>query len=481
MKIRHLISLLALYASTALALPTEPYTLTGPQGETATGQLGYIQVPENRLQQNSPAIRLGFVILPRQHQKTHTNSPRANPIVYLSGGPGGSATWTARGPRLPMFTALTEIADVIVFDQRGTGLSRNHLKDCSAQPDIAFDQPLTQARYLESMKRAAAWCADQWRDSGIDLQAYNTRESVEDLEALRKALGAEKIDLWGISYGTHLALAMAKKYPHSVGRMVLASTEGLDETIKLPSLSDAQLQRIADEISADATARQTYPDLLRLMRDTLATYRQNPATIEVKSPRTGEMVKLGVGAFDIQLMTAGYMTGDREGIAMLPRFFSLLHQRDFTQIGDKFLGMRASLWTLNPMSMAMDAASGISAERWQQVQREAQTSILGRAHNLPFPDVNAEVGVTDLGDSFRAAFSSDIPTLFFFGSLDGRTFMESHHTLAARFTQATVITVKRGGHNLFMSSPDILSTMKDFYQGKPVNEGVIELDAITFL
>src|SRR5690606_26025154 len=162
--------------------------------------------------------------------------------------------------------------------------------DCSAQPDIAFDQPLTQARHLESMKRAAAWCADQWRDSGIDLQAYNTRESVEDLEALRKALGAEKIDLWGISYGTHLALAMAKKYPHSVGRMVLASTEGLDETIKLPSLSDAQLQRIADEISADVTARQTYPDLLRLMRDTLATYRQNPATIEVKSPRTGEMV-----------------------------------------------------------------------------------------------------------------------------------------------------------------------------------------------
>src|SRR5690606_2341438 len=168
---------------------------------------------------------------------------------------------------------------------------------------------------------------------------------------------------WGISYGTHLALAMAKKYPDSIGRMVLASTEGLDETIKLPSLSDAHLQRIADEVPADATARQTYPDLLRLMRDTLATNRQNPATIEVKGPRTGEMVKLGVGAFDIQLMTAGYMAGDREGIAMLPRFFSLLHQRDFTRIGDKFLGMRASLWTLNPMSMAMDAASGISAER----------------------------------------------------------------------------------------------------------------------
>src|SRR5690606_983568 len=99
MKIRHLISLLALYASTALALPTEPYTLTGPQGETTTGQLGYIQVPENRQLQKGPSIRVGFVILPRQKQTTDTDTRRANPIVYLSGGPGGSATWTARGPR----------------------------------------------------------------------------------------------------------------------------------------------------------------------------------------------------------------------------------------------------------------------------------------------------------------------------------------------------------------------------------------------
>lgn len=484
MNIRVLQTLLIFCITTHFAHAAETYTLTGPEGKTAEGQLHHIEVTENRLAKNSQQIRLGFVVLPQQQRQRGANARKPNPIVYLSGGPGGSATWTARGPRFPLFVAMTEIADVVLFDQRGTGLSRNHLSDCTFQHDIANEQPLTQKDFLRNMTQAASFCAAQWRSAGIDLNAYNTVASVEDLEDLRKALGVEKIDLWAISYGTHLALAMAKKYPDSIGRMVLASAEGLDETIKLPSLSDAQLQRIAAEIAADEGARQKYPDLLKLMRDTLASYEKEPLVIDAKSPQTGETTKLGIGAFDIQLMTAGYMTGDREAIAMLPAFYQLLQQRDPASISqytaDKFLGMRHGLWTLNPMSMAMDAASGISAKRWQQVQTQEQTAILGRAHNLPFPDVNTALGVADLGDAFRAPLSGDIPTLLFSGSLDGRTFVESHRAIAERLSNAVLVNVERGGHNLFMSSPQIAATIKAFYQGKPITERHIELDPIAF-
>lgn len=484
MKIRFLIPLFTLCFSPGLVQAAEAYTLTGPQGETAEGHVHYIEVPENRAVENSQKIRLGFVVLPYKNPQGKVKTKTPNPIVYLSGGPGGSATWTARGPRFPLFISMTEIADVVVFDQRGTGLSRNHLTDCTYAHDIPNEQPLTQKSFLHKMTQAANYCAAQWRSAGIDLNGYNTLASVEDLEALRKALGVKKIDLWAISYGTHLALAMAKKYPDSIGRMVLASAEGLDETIKLPSLSDAQLERVAAEIAADENARQKYPDLLKLMRETLASYSAAPVIIDTKNPQTGEINKLGIGAFDIQLMTAGYMAGDREAIAMLPAFFQLLQQRDPVSIsqftGDKFLGMRQSLWTLNPMSMAMDAASGISLERWQQVQAQAQTSILGRAHNLPFPDVNSALGVTDLGEKFRAPLSSAIPALIFSGSLDGRTFAASHRAIADKLSNAVFINVERGGHNLFMSSPQIAERMKDFYQGKLVKDGSIELEKITF-
>lgn len=484
MKIRLLMTLIAFCTCSVIAQAAETYTLTGPQGETAEGQVHYIEVPENRAVENSQKIRLGFVVLPQKISQNKVKTKAANPIVYLSGGPGGSATWTARGPRFPLFIAMTEVADVVVFDQRGTGLSRNHLSDCTYEHDIPDQQPLTQKSFLRNMTQAASYCAAQWRSAGIDLNAYNTLASVEDLEALRKALGVKKIDLWAISYGTHLALAMAKKYPNSINKMVLASAEGLDETIKLPNHSDAQLKRIAAEISADESARQKYPDLLKLMRDTMASYNNEPMVIDAKNPQTGEVTKLGIGGFDIQLMTAGYMTGDREAIAMLPAFYQLLQQRDPASIsqytGDKFLGMRHGLWTLNPMSMAMDAASGISAERWQLVLAQEQTSILGRAHNLPFPDVNLALGVTDLGEEFRAPLSSGIPTLIFSGSLDGRTFAESHREIADKLDNAVLISVERGGHNLFMSSPQIAASMKAFFQGNPVNERSIELDKITF-
>jgi pimeloyl-ACP methyl ester carboxylesterase len=487
MNIRYLIFLFALSASATHALAAKPYTLSGPNGNTVEGVVSYIDVPENRHVDGSKKIKLGFVKLPNKSgmEKTKTNitstKKRANPIVYLSGGPGGSATWTARGEHFPLFVALSDITDVIVFDQRGTGLSRNNLQDCAFTPDISFEQPLTHETYLESMKKATAFCSAQWRRQGIDLNGYNTLESVHDLEALRIALGVEKIDLWAISYGTHLALAMAKQYPNSVGRMVLASAEGLDETIKLPSLSDQHLQRVAVEIMQDENARNRYPNLQQLMRDTLAQYRDNPAVVEVTTPHNGEKMKIGVGAFDIQLMTATSMTSDPDKIAMLPGFYYLLSQRDFSLIGGQFLAMRAAIWTLNPMSVAMDAASGISDKRWLLVQEEAKASLLGRAHNLPFPDINSVIDVVDLGNEFRSDLNSTIPTLFFSGTLDGRTFVESHRAIAAGFSNATFVTVNRGGHNLFMSSPEILTTMRAFYTGEKIKDFTIELPRIRFL
>ena len=128
----------------------------------------------------------------------------------------------------------------------------------------------------------------------------------------------------------------------------------------------------------------------------------------------------------------------------------------------------------------MDAASGISKSRWQRVQQQAQSSILWRASNLPFPDINRTLGVTDLTEQFRQHLTSDIPALFFSGTLDGRTFTESHRELANGFSNHTFVTVYRGGHNLFLSDPVIIKTMEQFYSGENVADFTIELASIQF-
>lgn len=462
------------YSGHTAELQWQPYDLRGPQAQIARGEVAYIEVPENRKANNSSKIRLGFVKLPG------TAAKPGNPIVYLSGGPGGSATWTASGPRFPMFVALTELADVIVFDQRGTGLSRNNLEDCVHEPVIPLHQALDRKSFWRNSHAAISYCAKQWRQAGIDLDGYNTVQSAHDLEALRLALGAEKLDLWAISYGTHLAFAMAKLYPNSIGRMVLASAEGPDQTIKLPGRADAQLQRIVEEIALDEQAKSRYPDLMGLMKNVIDQYRKEPQIINVKNPQTGESVRVGVGDLEIQILTAGALTRDPELIAELPGFYTLLANGKFSMIGGHFLDYRTGMWTFNPMSLAMDAASGISRGRWRQVRNEAGSSVLWRAHNLPFPDINKTLGVADLGDEFRKNPNSDIPALFLSGDLDGRTFIESHRELASGFKNHTFVTIHRAGHNLFMSSPEVLDTMIRFYTGEKIKDFTIDLPPITF-
>jgi pimeloyl-ACP methyl ester carboxylesterase len=94
------------------------------------------------------------------------------------------------------------------------------------------------------VRTASSNCAERFRQAGVDRAGYNTNESADDLEDLRKALGAQKISLWAISYGTHLSLATIKRHERNLDRVILAGTEGLTQTIKLPSNIQKHLEQI---------------------------------------------------------------------------------------------------------------------------------------------------------------------------------------------------------------------------------------------
>lgn len=443
--------------------------------QVSKGKLGYIEVAENRQVNNSRKIRLGFVKL-----ASYSENPKA-PIVYLAGGPGGSATGAAQSRRYFLFEQLRQVADVIVFDQRGTGLSRNDLKNCHFPTSVPLEQALTRSSLLEESKLSAKFCAKQWREQGIDLNGYNTLESVADLEALRQALRVDKISLWGISYGTHLALAMAKYYPNSIERLVLASSEGLDHTVKQPQYSDLHLAYVAKQIASQPKVAQRYPDLLGLMREVHHQYQQKPVQVEFFDKRSGKTVVVGISDVEIQLLTAFAMTKDAKDIERLPAMYALLKIGQIERFAPHFAYLRQRMWQLNPMSIAMDAASGISQSRWQQVQQQAKTSILWRAHNLPFPDINHVLKIKDLGDEYRTPFKSDIPTLFLAGTLDGRTFYQAQREVAQDFSQASFITVEGAGHNLLTASDKIAEFILLFYQGNNIPQQTITLPSLKFL
>lgn len=447
----------------------EPYTFEAIDGTRVPAERGRFFVPENRSDPDSRNIKLEFVRFPS------TNPNPGSPIVYLAGGPGSSGIDAAKGRRFPLFMALRAVSDVIAFDQRGTGAS-NDVSRCDTGRAYPLDQPLTRAAVVDFMVAQTTECSLFWKGSGIDLGGYNTWESAADLDELRQTLGADKITLWGISYGTHLGLATLKRYPERIDAAVLASIEGLDETVKLPARTDAYFARVQVAINSKAEAAKRFPDVGALIRRVLARLEANPPSVTVTA-RDGSTARLTFGKFDIQLLTA-FSIADPTNLANLLGSFEAMDGGDFSQTGQFLYDLlRADFGRYsNGMSSAMDRASGISERRLAVVSEQASTSLLGDALNFPMPLLAGTYPeVPDLGYAFRSPFSSDVPTLFLSGTLDGRTYPESAMETVKGFHNAIHIMVENSGHNLFMVDPEVTERILSFLRGEDVRRDPITI------
>jgi pimeloyl-ACP methyl ester carboxylesterase len=442
------------------AIAFSPYELIAQDGAKTQVERGEITVPESRARSNGRQIKLGFVRFRALHA---TQTP---PIIYLAGGPGGSGVDAARLPaRFAIFQALREVTDVIALDQRGTGWS-NEIPPCPTTLSLPLGQPTTRDSLTAAVRATANACARFWKDAGADLAAYNTWESAADIDALRGALGVKKVSLWGISYGSHLALAVMKRYPRRIERVALVGIEGLDETVKLPALTDAFFGRLQTAIAADPAAAQAYPDFVGTMRRVHARVEREPVTVEF-SDKAGTKVTLVLGLTDIRTAAAA-MGSDPARSRMLPGLYAMMDAGDFSRVAPIAWEVlrKPDAVRFTGMSEAMDVASGISRQRLALFEQQARASLLGDVVNFPMPHIGDALGVPDLGDGFRAPFSSAVPLLFMSGTLDGRTYPESARELIKRFSRGSHLIVENGGHNLFEASPLIKDVVVAWFRGQ---------------
>jgi pimeloyl-ACP methyl ester carboxylesterase len=461
------LALFALFAAPAPAqrkagdLTVKPYVFESAKGEKIDAEFGTLVVPENRRDPQRNLIELAFVRF-----KSTSKTPGA-PIVYLAGGPGGSGIGTATGSRFPLFMAMRVAGDVVAFDQRGTGYSKPNL-GCYEH----WDFPVNVAPSLDAMLKVARErskdCAHYWRDiQRVDLAGYNTNESADDLEDLRRALGAEKISLWGISYGTHLALATIRRHPQSIARAILAGTEGPDHTYKLPSNIEQHLAALSAAVKADPYWGEKVPDLAALMKSVHAQLDVKPATVEVVDPQTKQKVSVTVNKFVMQFLTANNIGTTVE--SLYPMIYYRASKGDFTPSAEAWLSTSRGEFG-SAMSYMMDCASGISPARSERIKREAAGTLLEDLMNEPFPGVCSEWNAPDLGEEFRSPVKSDVPALFISGTLDARTPVSNAEEYRAGFSNSAHLIIEGAVHSdpLFLSSPRIKDVMLAFMKGQPV-------------
>lgn len=183
-----------------------------PIPELKGARCGTLTVPENRAKPNGRQIKLGVAIVPALAAK-----PKADPIVWLAGGPGDDAVGEAK---MAVDGGLNRDRDVIFMSQRGTYSATPRLtcpnidKFNARAVGLVYDAPSTERLHVEATKA----CHDQLAARGNDLSAYNDTESAADYADLRAALRIKQWNLYGISYGTDLALIYMRLHPEDFGR-----------------------------------------------------------------------------------------------------------------------------------------------------------------------------------------------------------------------------------------------------------------------
>lgn len=455
-------------------LKIEPYVFENSKKEKVDAELGKLIVPENRNNPNSRLIELAFVRF-----KSASPNP-GSPIIYLAGGPGGSGISTAEGSRFPLFMAMREFGDVIALDQRSIGRSTPNLA-CSREANLPLDKPPTRAEVIAFANGELKKCADKWRGRGVDIAGYNTDENADDIESLRQALGAKKVSLWGISYGTTLGLTVIKRHGRNIDRAILAGIEGLDDALKLPSDVQRHLADIASLVKADPTLNEQIPDFLVLVKTVLDRLEKQPVTVEATDPQTKQKVSVVINKYAMQLLTASVIGTD--SIVTFPRLYYAASKGDFSEV--------ASLWLIaakyrigfgSVMSYVTDCSSGASSKRLKRIAREAKNTLLENAADIEFPDVCAAWGNPDLGEKFRAPVKSNVPVLLISGTLDGRTPISNAENARRGFPNSTHLIIEGAWHSdpLFLSSPQIKDVMLEFMRGVPVSTTKIKLPPLKF-
>lgn len=441
-------------------------------GQKVAAYEGSIQVPENRSKPNSRLIPVKYIRFPA------TGKQKGSPIIYLSGGPGVSGIQTARQPnfRFPLFMALREFGDVIALDQRGTG-SSDITPECVSGQKVPTTTVFTDSEVDLLHKKAAAECVEFWTKKGVDVWGYTTKESVFDLNDLRRHFNADKMTLWGISYGSHLALASLKYIDQHIDKVVIASAEGLDQTVKYPARTDEYFDRLQQAINQQPAAAKAYPDIKQLIRRVHAKLEKQPLALSIPQ-EDGSEFKLLFQRSHLQGFASAMIADPDRAVPMFLSLYQTLDQGNTDvlmailkqgYITDDAISFRV-------MPFAMDIASGITEQRLALVNQQAKTALLGKALNFPMPQLNKAVAGLDLGDEFRALPRSKVPTLLLTGTLDGRTYIQSQQEATAGLTNLTQVMVVNAGHNLFMSSPKVTEVIKDFLKGEKVSTDEIQVE-----
>jgi pimeloyl-ACP methyl ester carboxylesterase len=434
-------------------------------------ECGLLEVPENREDPDSRFIELHFVKLnsrwgkDEEEEKEEDESDkyaeglaegkREDPVVYLTGGPGAPVTYYVG--RFKDHTLLDH-RDLYILEQRGIGSSDDFCPFYGARN--ASDLTTFQQN-LEAASKDVAYCASNARAGSVDLTGYNSVENARDVKALRRALGFEQWNVWGISYGSILGQAYAKEDPEGILAMALDAIMPLsiadsDDYWRVVHWYDRDLKKLQEICDRQPDCASHYPDIGGRLRSAVQSMVDNPIVVEVKDT---ELYPSGKAYFfqDIVAFLPFLFFYEQDNYPGIPglvyAWADAVERRDETLFkalasasgggfGDSSDGMRNAI-------MCNDG--GIASLERAGNQDMADYPVLGNAINTAESLARATALCSELGMPMRPGEDflptrTDVPALIIEGDMDPITPPPNAKAILPGFSNGTYVEFPFAGH-----------------------------------
>lgn len=282
-------------ATTLGSLEFKPCELAQPGTGATTGvECAVLEVPEDPAKPDGRklSLKVGLAV-------SRAGEPPADPVIFFAGGPGQSAT-ESYASVANAFARIRDKRHVIFMDQRGTGGS--HRLACEFPEDLDASLAADPAVQTQQAKDCLA-------SLDADVSQYTTTVAAGDIEALRQAIGAPKLNLYGGSYGTRMAQEYARQHPEAVRSIILDAVVppelalGSEHSVNL----EAALKAILARCAGQPACAEAFGDPYRRLYELRDQVRATPLPVSSRDPATN---------------AAREMTLDESAVAVIARLFA---------------------------------------------------------------------------------------------------------------------------------------------------------------
>ncbi len=392
--------------------------------ETPAGyrtRCGYVPLPEDYAEPDGSQIAIFF------SQIASGGQPRQpDPLVYLVGGPGSSGTRLLDISFRKYLSAFADQRDIIVIDQRGTGLSDPPLY-CR---EVLFRlDEILQSHYAEHAELALGILSDchaRLARAGVRFETYHSENNARDIVNVLLALGYEEWNLVGVSYGSRLALAMMRDYPQYLRSVMLDSVYPPQADIYLDAFyhGERALRALYEACAASETCEARYPDLEATFLQLYARLNRTPLMAKFK-PRNADTLNIEISGYRLYDWVFSWLYD----VGMIKRIPKLIYELDrgYTRNAVHF-GV-AHEANISALSLGMHYSVQCQEEYISSLNRdywgilEAHPHLAGFLH-YPVEGVATLPRLCDLWgaearpQSVNDPVLSDVPALLLSGQLD---------------------------------------------------------------